>query len=54
MYELYYQYLKRKNGEKKPIDTVKDVETGSDTSNYELEKTLPRGKKYKFFGLMKD
>ena len=40
--------------EKKKIDTVKDVETGSDTSNYELEETLPRRKKYKFFGLMKD
>ena len=30
------------------------VETRSDTSNYELERSLPRGKNIKAIGLMED
>ena len=31
-----------------------DVETRSDTSNYELDRPLPKGKNKKVIGLMKD
>ena len=35
-------------------DIAKDVETRFDTSNYELERPLPKGKYKKVIGLMKD
>ena len=35
-------------------DIVEDVETRFDTSNYELDRTLPKGKNEKLIGLMKD
>ena len=35
-------------------DNAEDVETRFDTSNYELDKPLLKGKKKKFIGLMKD
>ena len=34
-------------------DIAEDVETRFDTSNYELDKLLPKGKNKKVFGLMK-
>ena len=36
------------------LDIAKDVETRFDTSNYELERPLPRGKNKKVIGIMKD
>ena len=36
------------------VDIGKDTETRSDTSNYELEKPLPKGKNKKVIELMKD
>ena len=35
-------------------DIVEDAETRFDTSNYELDRTLPKGKNEKLIGLMKD
>ena len=35
-------------------DIAEDVETRFDTSNYELDKLLPKGKNKKVLGLMKD
>ena len=35
-------------------DTAEDVETRFDTSNYELDRPLPKGKKKKTIGLVKD
>ena len=35
-------------------DNAKDVETRFDTSNYELERPLSKGKNKKVIGLMKD
>ena len=35
-------------------DIVEDVETRFDTSNYELGRSLPKGKNKKVIGLMKD
>ena len=35
-------------------DIAEDVETRFDTSNYELDKPLPKGKNRKVIGLMKD
>ena len=35
-------------------DIVEDVETRFDTSNYELERPLPKVKNKKLIGLMKD
>ena len=35
-------------------DIAEDVETRFDTSNYELERPLPKGKNEKVIGLMKD
>ena len=35
-------------------DIVEDIETVFDTSNYELDKPLPKGKMIKLIGLMKD
>ena len=35
-------------------DIAEDVETRFDTSNYDLDRPLPKEKKKKLFGLMKD
>ena len=35
-------------------DIVEDVETRFDTSNYELNRPLPKGKNRKVIGVMKD
>ena len=35
-------------------DIAQDVETRFDTSNYELDRPLPKGKNKKVIGLMKD
>ena len=35
-------------------DIAEDIETRFDTSNYELDKSLPKGKTKKVIGLMKD
>ena len=35
-------------------DTVEDVETRLDTSNFELDRRLAKGKNIKLFGLMQD
>ena len=35
-------------------DIAEDVETKFDTSNYELDRPLPKGKNKKVIGLMKD
>ena len=35
-------------------DIAEDVETSFDTSNYELDRPLPKGKNKKVIGLMKD
>ena len=35
-------------------DIVEDIETRFDTSNYELDRPLPKGKNKKVIGLMKD
>ena len=44
-------YIKKENTY---LDNVKDVETRFDTSNYELDRPLPKGKNKKVIGLMKD
>ena len=36
------------------VDISKDVETKHDTSNYELDRSSPKGKDKKVIGLMKD
>ena len=36
------------------VDIVKDFKTRFDTSNYELDRPLPRGKNGKVIGLMKE
>ena len=35
-------------------DTAEDVETKLDTSNFELDRRLAKGKSIKLFGLMQD
>ena len=35
-------------------DTAEDVETRLDTSNFELDRRLAKGKNIKLFGLMQD
>ena len=69
MYEFWYDYVKPKYGEKVSlcdsfivyiktgdiyIGIAEDVETRFDTSNYELDRPLPKGKNKKVIGLMKD
>ena len=70
MYDFWYDYVKLKYFEKAKLycmdmvslyttdyiykDIAKDVETRFDTSNYELDKLLPKGKIKKVIGLMKD
>ena len=67
--EFWYDYLKTEYGEKANLsymdtdsyiktedtysDSAKDVEARFDTSNYESDRPLPRGKN-KVIGLMKD
>ena len=48
---IFIIYIKV-NGIYKDID--EDVEAKFDTSNYYLERSLPKGKNKKFVGLMKD
>ena len=36
------------------VDITKNVEKRFDTSNYELERPMPKGKNKKVIGLMKD
>ena len=36
------------------VDSAKDAETRFDTSNYEVEKPLPKGKNENVIGLIKD
>ena len=73
MYELCYDYVKPKYGEKSKLcyidadsftvyiktndiykEIAEDVKTRFDTSNYELNRSLPKGKNKKVIGLMKD
>ena len=71
IYEFWYDYVKPKCDKKAKYvysvivhvktediykDTAKDVEKRFDTSNYESEKTLPKGKtkNKKIIGFMKD
>ena len=69
MYQFCYDYVKPKYGEKAKlysysfivyikteniyVDIAKDVETITDTSNYELGKSLPKGRNKKIIGSMK-
>ena len=63
MYEFWYDYIKPKYGKNsfiihiKTKDFYKDIATSNtfDTSNYEVNRPLPKGKKFKkMIGLMKD
>ena len=70
MYDFWYDYVKLKYFEKAKLycmdmvslyttdyiykDIAKDVETRFDTSNYELDRPLPKGKEKKIIELMKD
>ena len=67
MYELWYDYVKPKYGDKVKVcymvyiktddiykDIAADVETKFATSNHELERPLPRGKNKKVTELIKD
>ena len=56
MYEFWYDYIKPKYGENPKLcymDT-EDVETRFDTSNFEIDRPLPKGKNKKVIGPMKD
>ena len=69
IYEFWHEYVKSKYREKaklcymdtdnfivyiKTEDIYKDIEISFDTSNYELERPLPKGKNKKVIGLIKD
>ena len=67
MYEFWYDYMKPKygdnvklcymdtdNGYIKTEDFADDVEKRFDTSNYECDRPLPKGKYKQVIGLMKD
>ena len=73
MYEVWYDYVKPKHGEKAKLcymnigsfflyiktddiykDIAKDLETRFDTSNYGLDRPLPKRKNKKIIGLMKN
>ena len=66
MYEFWHDYVKPRYDEKRNSfivyiktddiykDIAEDVETRFDTSNYELDKPLPKVKNKKVIGLMKD
>ena len=49
--DIFIIYIKTDDINK---DIVEDVETRFDTSNYELDRSLPREKNKKVIGLMKD
>ena len=61
-YEFWYDYVKPKHGENAELcymediykDVGKDIETRFDTSNFELDRLLPKRKIKKVIGLMKD
>ena len=64
MYEFWYNYVNTDTDTDSFIvyiktddiykDIAEDVETRFDTSNYELERPLPKGKNKKVITLMKD
>ena len=70
MYEFWYDYVKPKYGENAKLyyiytdsfvfikhiykDIAEHVETRFNTSNYELDRPLPKGKYKDVIGLMKD
>ena len=68
MYEFWYDYMKPKYGDNVKLcfmdtdsfiiqfyeDITNDVEKRFDTSNYEVDRPLPKGKNKKVIGLMKD
>ena len=64
MYEFWYDYMKKKYGDIARLcymdtkdfykDIVQDVEERFDTSNYGVDRPLPKGKNKKVIGLMKD
>ena len=69
MYEFWYDYVKPKYGKNvklcymdtdgfivyvKTEDIAEDVETRFDTSKFELDRPLPKGKNKKIIGLIKD
>ena len=67
MHEFWYDYVKPKYGTKAKLcyiayiktddiykDIAEDAETRFDTSNYELERPLPKAKNKNVIGLMKD
>ena len=64
MYEFWYDHVKPKYGEKLKLfymdrddiykDVAEDVKTRFDTSNYELDRALPKAKNKKVIELMKD
>ena len=49
--ESFIVYIKAHDTYK---NTTEDIETRSDTSNYELDRLLHKGKNRKVIGLMKD
>ena len=69
MYEFWYDYVKKKYGDMVKLcymdimniktkdfykDIAQDVEERFDTSNYDVDRPLPKGKNKKVIGLMKD
>ena len=59
MYEFWYDYVKKKYRDMVKLcymDTAiaRDVEERFDTSNYDVDRPLPKGKNKKVIGLMKD
>ena len=61
MYEFCYDYMKNKYGDMVKLcymdfykDIAQDVEERFDTSNYDVDRPLPKGKNKKVVGLMKD
>ena len=68
MYEFWYDYINLKYGEKSKVckldidnfivhdiykDIAKDVDTRFETSNFQLDRTLPKGRNKNVIGLMK-
>ena len=70
MYEFWYDYIKPKYGENTKLytdsfivqvktddiykDSTKDVEKRFDTLNYEIGRSVPKGRNKKLIGLMED
>ena len=59
IYEFWYDYMKRKYGDMVKLcytdtDTAQDVQERFGTSNYSVDRPLPKGKNKKVIGLMKD